>query len=141
MSGFQYPYQNSINNQFNQFQQIQQMFPQPQGSVYSISSPLDIGNVPIGSTGLSVALCLNEGVMYIKSFQNGSPVIMSYRISPHTRDNEKTPQNAAAEPATVQTSSEVAEKLDSLDQLNERIAKLETAISKLNIGGKYDELL
>jgi len=44
------------------------MFPQPQGSVYSINSPLEIGNVPIGSTGLSVALCLNEGLMYIKSF-------------------------------------------------------------------------
>ena len=42
------------------FQSIQQMFPQPQGSVYSISSPIEIGNVPIGSTGLSVALCLPE---------------------------------------------------------------------------------
>ena len=45
---------------FSQLQQIQQMFPQPQGSVYSINAPVDIGNVPIGSTGLSVALCLSE---------------------------------------------------------------------------------
>jgi hypothetical protein len=56
---------------YNQFQQIQQMFPQPQGSVYSINSPIEIGNVPIGSTGLSVAICLAENLMYIKSFQNG----------------------------------------------------------------------
>ena len=70
-------------NQFGQLQQIQQMFPQPQGSVYSINSPIDIGNVPIGSTGLSLALCLNEGLMYIKSFQNGSPVIVTYKIIPH----------------------------------------------------------
>jgi hypothetical protein len=53
---------------FNQLQQIQQMFPQPQGSVYTINSPLDIGNVPIGSTGLSVAICIPENLMYIKSF-------------------------------------------------------------------------
>jgi hypothetical protein len=69
-----------MNNQFpfpgqmpgmNQIQQIQQMFPQPQGSVYTINSPLDIGNVPIGSTGLSVAICIPDNLMYIKSFQNG----------------------------------------------------------------------
>ena len=42
------------------YQQIQQMFPQPQGSVYAINTPTEIGNVPIGSTGLSVAICFNE---------------------------------------------------------------------------------
>ena len=45
---------------YQQIQQIQQMFPQPQGSVYSISTPVEVGNVPIGSTGLSVAICLPE---------------------------------------------------------------------------------
>lgn len=66
-------YQFPINSLpgYNQFQQIQNMFPQPQGSVYAINSPLDIGNVPTGSTGLSVAICLAENLMYIKSFQNG----------------------------------------------------------------------
>ena len=53
------------------FNQMQQMFPQPQGSVYSINAPAEIGNVPIGSTGLSVAICIPENLMYIKSFQNG----------------------------------------------------------------------
>ena len=57
--------------QMTPYQQIQQMFPQPQGSVYAINSPLELGNVPTGSTGLSVAICLAENLMYIKSFQNG----------------------------------------------------------------------
>ena len=79
-NNFQFPV-NQIPG-YNQIQQIQQMFPQPQGSVYAINSPLDIGNVPTGSTGLSVAICLAENLMYIKSFQNGQPVIMAYSVSP-----------------------------------------------------------
>ena len=67
MANYSYPYQSQLNQLSNQFGQLQQMFPQPQGSVYSINSPVDIGNVPIGSTGLSLALCLNENLMYIKS--------------------------------------------------------------------------
>ena len=49
-----YQYANPQMIMQSQYQQIQSMFPQPQGSVYSINSPLEIGNVPIGSTGLSV---------------------------------------------------------------------------------------
>jgi hypothetical protein len=60
--------QYGMQNQQAAIQSIQQMFPQPQGSIYSINSPLDLGNVPIGSTGLSVALCMSEQLMYIKSF-------------------------------------------------------------------------
>ena len=76
---------------YQQVQQIQQMFPQPQGSVYAINTPTEIGNVPIGSTGLSVAICFNEQLMYIKSFQNGNPVIMAYRVLPYTRESNETP--------------------------------------------------
>jgi hypothetical protein len=65
---------NNYSNPYGQqptaynYQQIQQMFPQPQGSVYAINAPIEIGNVPIGGTGLSVAICFNEQLMYIKSF-------------------------------------------------------------------------
>lgn len=62
---------NFLANQPPVFNQMQQMFPQPQGSVYAINTPLDIGNVPIGSTGLSIAICAPENLMYVKSFQNG----------------------------------------------------------------------
>lgn len=70
MNNYQFPYGPgpATPPQYNPMQQIQQMFPQPQGSVYSINAPIEIGNVPIGSTGLSVAICLSENVMYIKSF-------------------------------------------------------------------------
>lgn len=115
MSNFQPP--------FLQQNSFQQMFPQPQGSVYSIGSPLEIGNVPIGSTGLSVAFCLSEKLLYIKSFQNGAPVIMAYKIVPFEGKQEAS----APEPPSVE----------------ERLEKIEKLIAELQPrdGGKFDELL
>ena len=108
---------------YNQIQQIQNMFPQPQGSVYAINSPLDIGNVPTGSTGLSVAICFAENLMYIKSFQNGQPVIMAYRVSPFQKEERKDESNNAATDA------------------NTRLTLLEEKLDKLLLGGKFDGLL
>ena len=137
MANYQYPYANSLNS----FQQIQQMFPQPQGSVYSINSPLEIGNLPIGSTGLSVALCLNEGLMYIKSFQNSSPVIMTYHISPHNVDQKptQTAPDAPAQTTSAISSDELTTRLKQLDAIQEKLSKLEVALNKS--GGKFNELL
>ena len=59
----------------------QNMFPQPTGNVYNLSTASDIGNVPAG-LGISVGLCLQENLMYIKSLQNGSPVLLGYRLTP-----------------------------------------------------------
>ena len=126
MNNYQFPYpQAGTQSPFNQFQQIQQMFPQPQGSVYSIGAPLEIGNVPIGSTGLSVALCLNENLMYIKSFQGGNPVIMAYKITPYATDDTKIP------PA--------ANEVENKPTLEERLGRLEQLITSK--GGKFDGLL
>lgn len=90
----QQPYFNNINQQ-NQFQQqnIQPLFPQPQGNVYNINSTLEVANVPV-SAGMSVALCLNEGFMYIKTMQNGNPMFWAYKILPYdaskpTQENEE----------------------------------------------------
>lgn len=117
--------QNQAPAQFNSYQQIQQMFPQPQGSVYSINTPAEVGNVPIGSTGLSVAICFQDQIMYIKSFQNGNPVIMAYRVIPYTKEE---PTQSAAEPSS--------------DQYGERITKLEEAIKLIcDNGGKFNGLL
>jgi hypothetical protein len=41
----------------------------------------ELVNVPIGS-GLSAAICLREGVMYLKTLQNGNPVILAYKLNP-----------------------------------------------------------
>lgn len=117
----------SANQQpvFNQIQQIQQMFPQPQGSVYTINSPLDIGNVPIGSTGLSVAICLQENLMYIKSFQNGQPAIMVYRISPFQKESKEANVSAPVQTPNMET----------------RLSSLEEKLDKIISGGKFDGLL
>ena len=61
--------------------QPQQYFPMPQGNVYTIEQPEEVNSVPCG-TGVSVALCLNKGLMYIKSIQGGSPLFWVYKISP-----------------------------------------------------------
>ena len=108
------------------------MFPQPQGSVYSINSPIEIGNVPIGSTGLSVALCLSENVMYIKSFQNGNPIIMTYRVSPFQKGD--TPDDIKVPAA--------APNVENTELLN-RLATLEAKLNQLTTpnGGKFDGLL
>ena len=125
---------NNFTNPYGQqpttynYQQLQQIFPQPQGSVYAINTPTEIGNVPIGSTGLSVAICFNEQLMYIKSFQNGNPVIMAYRVTPYTK--EENPQ--------------VPTPTQSVSPLEERIAKLENLLTNLtntNKGGKFNGLL
>lgn len=124
MNNYYHPF-NATNPQAA-FQQIQQMFPQPQGSVYSINSPLDIGNVPIGSTGLSIALCMSEQLMYIKSFQNGNPIVMAYRVSPFQKNSDQK--------------ENVEQKSDK--DIMERLVLLEEKINKLtNSGGKFDELL
>lgn len=128
MNAYNYPFPPSAQGQqastFSQFQQIQQMFPQPQGSVYSIQSLADIGNVPIGSTGLSVALCLPEQVMYIKSFQSGSPIIMAYRVLPFQKEDK---------PVDLVENSE--------NNVENRIKSLEEKLDKLISGGKFDGLL
>lgn len=110
--------------------QIQQMFPQPQGSVYAINTPTEIGNVPIGSTGLSVAICFNEQLMYIKSFQNGSPVIMAYRVLPYTKE----------EPTQINTQTAVTPPTD---DMGTRLSKIEAALKNITEtnGGKFDGLL
>ena len=111
----------------NQIQQIQQMFPQPQGSVYTINSPLDIGNVPIGSTGLSVAICLPDNLLYIKSFQNGQPAIMVYRISPFQKESKEV---GPPTPTTV-----------AANDVDARLSALEQKIEQLVTGGKFDGLI
>lgn len=133
MNNYQFPYVQGPNtnaNPFNQFQQIQQMFPQPQGSVYSINAPLEIGNVPIGSTGLSVALCLNENLMYIKSFQSGNPVIMAYKIIPYSNDDDTKISARAVE-------------VENKPSLEDRLSRIEELLTNppTKTGGKFDGLL
>lgn len=109
----------------NQYQYLpltysQSIFPQPQGNVYMINNSLEVANVPMG-IGISVALCLQEGLCYLKTIQNGTPVFKTYKIIP--QDQEKTPED----------SNEINELLKSFD---ERLRALEN-----KKGGRLDELL
>lgn len=86
-------------NQSYQPYQATQYFPQPQGSIYMIASSNDVANVPVGA-GLSAAICLREGIMYLKTIQNGSPMLLAYRLAPlenggQTQENANTNTNNA----------------------------------------------
>ena len=91
--------------------QPQQYFPMPQGNVYTIEQPEEVNSVPCG-TGVSVALCLNKGLMYIKSIQGGSPLFWDYKIS-----------------AVMETPS--VQKQERKEETEDRVARLEQKIDKL----------
>ena len=94
MAGYNYnPYSgNNVMAQMNganfSMPQPQQLFPQPQGNVYTINNTLEVANIPAGA-GLSVALCLNEGLVYIKSMQNGQPMFWAYKLIPYVEEETK----------------------------------------------------
>lgn len=113
-------------------QNIQPLFPQPQGNVYNINSTLEVANVPVGA-GVSVALCLPENTMYIKTMQNGNPMFYPYKILPfNTTENQTEPQKENNE------KNEESEKFsDQLKRCFDRIEKLENQFSK--IGKKKED--
>lgn len=108
-------------------QNVQPLFPQPQGNVYNINSTLEVANVPVGA-GISVALCLNEGFMYIKTMQNGNPLFWAYRIEPYDSskpNNNSNNQNQEKEkekenPFTAQ-----------FEQYDKRFLNLEQQVSEI----------
>lgn len=114
---------NYLNNQpqqnFSQYQSPQ-MFPQPNGNLYTINTSNELTNIPVG-IGLSAILCLPENKLYLKSLQNGNPVIWSYNLISGEGENK---------PATVETVEKdyssyfraIDEKYNSID---ERLKKVE----------------
>lgn len=82
-------------------QNVQPLFPQPQGNVYNINSTLEVANVPVGA-GISVALCMPENTMFIKTMQNGNPLFYPYKIMPYSNEVEQpTPSAAAPQPDPI----------------------------------------
>lgn len=111
--GFQF---NSQPPQQNMFQS-QQFFPQPQGNIYLINNSLEMANVPTG-VGLSAAICLSEGVMYLKTIQNGAPMFVGYKIAPFDNTPNPTIPTNDTEPL------ELKEYIDRLEALEKEISAL-----------------
>lgn len=92
------------------------VFPQPVGSVYNLNTAADIGNVPTGAN-VSVGLCLNENILYVKTLQNGVPSLLGYRLSP-------------IEGQGVSQPAETSKGSENLTQLYERIERIEKMLFK-----------
>lgn len=97
------------------------MFLTPQGNVYIVDSALEVANVPMG-TGMSVAICPTENLMYLKMYQNGAPTISAYTLAPY----EQPTNNANIEKV--------------LQNITQRLEKIENSIS-LKREDKLSELL
>lgn len=96
-------------------QNVQPLFPQPQGNVYNINSTLEVANVPVGA-GISVALCMAENTMFIKTMQNGNPMFYPYKILPYINE------------APQQQKSEEQDFAAQLQSCTERITALEESM-------------
>ena len=116
-----------------QFQQpnVQPLFPQPQGNVYNINSTLEVANVPTGA-GMSVALCIPEGFMYIKTMQNGNPMFWAYRILPYDSEQKVSPSE---EPSNKEENPLAAQ----FEQVDNRFIKLEKQVSDIQESLKKDK--
>ena len=97
------------------------MFLTPQGNVYIVDSALEVANVPMG-TGMSVAICPTEHLMYLKMYQNGAPTISAYTLAPY----EQPTNNANIEKV--------------LQNITQRLEKIEKSISSKK-EDKLSELL
>lgn len=71
-----------------------------------------MANVPV-SGGMSVALCLNEGFMYIKSLQNGNPLFWAYKITPY--DNSAPQQQQEEQTKDNNNNNEIIEQFKKYD--------------------------
>lgn len=130
-----YSQQPNLNNvpQLSQGQQmmgqqnIQPLFPQPTGNVYNINSTLEVANVPVGA-GVSIALCLPENVMYIKTMQNGNPLFYPYKIIPFSNESQEEKSTSTTVP---QQSIDIEQLVEQIKSCNEKISNLENKFGQL----------
>lgn len=85
----------------------QPMFPQPNGNVYIIQNSLEVANIPAGA-GITLALCLGENLLYVKSMQNGVPSFLAYKLTPYT--NDVSPQQSPNEASNLEARVNILEQ-------------------------------
>ena len=110
---------NNIYGVPNFYGSQQPMFPQPNGNIYVISNSLEVANVPAGA-GITAALCQSEGLLYLKTVQNGVPTFLAYKLTPYTESPKMSTQE---------------------NDLENRLATLEKQLSTLliTLGGKRND--
>lgn len=119
-----YPPQGPQQQMMNQ--NVQPLFPQPQGNVYNINSTLEVANVPVGA-GISVALCMAENTMFIKTMQNGNPMFYPYKILPFANEVEQASQ-------TQKTPNQLEDFAAQLQSCSDRISAIEETIKSKKKG-------
>ena len=95
------------------------------------------------SGGLSVALCLSEGLLYLKSMQNGNPMFMAYKITPYD-NNSNSNQNINSNSTSSNQQDVLNALVTEFQKQREKINNLENEIGELkksNSGGKINELI
>lgn len=107
----------SMNTNYN-------LFPQTQGNVYFLNNIQEINNIPV-SNGVSAAFSLSEGILYLKTIQNGSIILNGYRLSAL----EQVLISNSAD--TTESATNVIETLQkSIEELKDRVAALEKQPTK-----------
>ena len=108
------------NQTFQPYQQVTQYFPQPQGNIYMINNATDIANVPAG-VGLSAAIYPRDNILYLKTIQNGNPMLLAYRLTPLESGDSQSP---IQEQSSQQTQDKkIAEALEDFDKRLQSIEK------------------
>lgn len=96
----------------------QSYFPQPQGNVFMINSSSEVNSVPI-SNGLSAAISLNDNTMFLKTIQNGNPILVGYKLCPletYSQPVEKPLPKAPAADNVEELLKKFEERLDAMEQ-------------------------
>ena len=121
---------NSLNNQTLSQMPQSQLFLQPQGNIYMLNNASEISNVPVGS-GISAAISLTENILYLKSLQNGVPMIISYKLTPFENiQSQSQPQTQSLNNISNKENNQLDEKL------LERIEKIEKFLLSQNKEGE-----
>ena len=59
---------------------VQQFFAQPSGQLFSINNANELQTIPVQEGAISAIINPNENMLYLKTLQNGKPVVLDYQL-------------------------------------------------------------